>query len=148
VNSYYKNDDMSSFDNGWFDTGDVATIDENNYMQIVDRSKDVIKSGGEWISSIDLENAAVGHPALSECCVIGVHHPKWDERPILLAIRHSGVEVDDASVLAFLQDKIVKWWMPDAVIFVESLPHTATGKLLKTDLRKEYENYLIEKERV
>ncbi|WP_276667311.1 long-chain-fatty-acid--CoA ligase [Thalassolituus oleivorans] len=146
VSSYYKNDDVSSFENGWFDTGDVATIDENNYMQIVDRSKDVIKSGGEWISSIDLENAAVGHPDLAECCVIGARHPKWDERPILLAIRHPGVDVDEASVLAYLQDKIAKWWMPDAVIFVESLPHTATGKLLKIDLRKEYENYLIEKE--
>jgi fatty-acyl-CoA synthase len=115
-------------------------------MQIVDRSKDVIKSGGEWISSIDLENAAVGHPDLAECCVIGARHPKWDERPILLAIRHPDVEVDEAGVLAFLQDKIAKWWMPDAVIFVDSLPHTATGKLLKINLRKEYENYLIERE--
>ncbi|TNC83645.1 MAG: long-chain fatty acid--CoA ligase [Thalassolituus sp.] len=144
VNGYYNNDDTSSFENGWFDTGDVATIDENSYMNIVDRSKDVIKSGGEWISSIDLENAAVGHPQLAECCVIGARHPKWDERPILLAVKNPEAEVDEASVLSYLEDKIAKWWMPDAVIFVESLPHTATGKLLKVDLRKDYENYLID----
>ena len=144
INGYYKNDDRSSFIDGWFDTGDVATIDPNNYMHIVDRSKDVIKSGGEWISSIDLENAAVGHPELLECCVIGAHHPKWDERPLLLAIRKEGSKVTEEEVKEFLNDKIAKWWMPDAVIFVDSLPHTATGKLLKVDLRKEYENYLIQ----
>lgn len=144
INGYYKNADRSSFIDGWFDTGDVATIDPNNYMHIVDRSKDVIKSGGEWISSIDLENAAVGHPELLECCVIGAHHPKWDERPLLLAIRKEGSKVTEDEVKEFLSDKIAKWWMPDAVIFVDSLPHTATGKLLKVDLRKEYENYLIQ----
>lgn len=144
INGYYKNDDRSSFIDGWFDTGDVATIDPNNYMHIVDRSKDVIKSGGEWISSIDLENAAVGHPELLECCVIGAHHPKWDERPLLLAIRKEGSKVTEDEVKEFLSDKIAKWWMPDAVIFVDSLPHTATGKLLKVDLRKEYENYLLQ----
>ena len=144
VNGYYNNDDTSSFEDGWFDTGDVATIDPDSYMNIVDRSKDVIKSGGEWISSIDLENTAVGHPDLAECCVIGARHPKWDERPILLAIKNEGADVDEASVLEYLEGKIAKWWMPDAVIFVESLPHTATGKLLKIDLRKDYENYLIE----
>ncbi len=144
VNGYYNNDDTSSFEDGWFDTGDVATIDPDSYMNIVDRSKDVIKSGGEWISSIDLENTAVGHPGLAECCVIGARHPKWDERPILLAIKNEGADVDEASVLEYLEGKIAKWWMPDAVIFVESLPHTATGKLLKIDLRKDYENYLIE----
>ncbi|MDQ4427315.1 AMP-binding protein, partial [Thalassolituus sp.] len=144
VNGYYNNDDISSFEDGWFDTGDVATIDHDSYMNIVDRSKDVIKSGGEWISSIDLENTAVGHPDLAECCVIGARHPKWDERPILLAIKNEGADVDEGSVLEYLEGKIAKWWMPDAVIFVESLPHTATGKLLKIDLRKDYENYLIE----
>ncbi len=144
INGYYKNDDRSSFIDGWFDTGDVATIDPNNYMHIVDRSKDVIKSGGEWISSIDLENAAVGHPELLECCVIGARHPKWDERPLLLAIRKEGSKVTEDEVKEFLNDKIAKWWMPDAVIFVDSLPHTATGKLLKVDLRKEYENYLLQ----
>ena len=144
INGYYKNDDRSNFVDGWFDTGDVATIDANNYMSIVDRSKDVIKSGGEWISSIDLENAAVGHPELVECCVIGARHPKWDERPILLAIRKPESKVSAEQVLEYLGDKIAKWWLPDAVIFVESLPHTATGKLLKVDLRKEYENYLLD----
>lgn len=141
---YYKSDDQKSFVDGWFDTGDVATLDEQNYMQIVDRSKDVIKSGGEWISSIDLENIAVGHPDLAECCVIGARHPKWDERPVLLAIKKPNVEVSAEQVLAFLKDKVAKWWLPDAVIFVEALPHTATGKLLKIEVRQKYENYLIE----
>lgn len=144
IDGYYKNDDTSSFVDGWFDTGDVATIDSNNYMTIVDRSKDVIKSGGEWISSIDLENAAVGHPELVECCVIGARHAKWDERPLLLAIRKPESTITEQDVLEYLSDKIAKWWLPDAVIFVDSLPHTATGKLLKVDLRKEYENFLLE----
>ena len=142
--SYFKGEGAKSFIDGWFDTGDVATIDPENTMQIVDRSKDVIKSGGEWISSIDLENIAVGHPDLLECCVIGARHPKWDERPLLLAIKKPGCEVSGEQVLAFLSDKIAKWQLPDAVIFVESLPHTATGKLLKMELRGQYENYLIE----
>lgn len=143
IKQYYKSNDMSSFEDGWLDTGDVATIDPNNYLTIVDRSKDVIKSGGEWISSIDLENAAVGHPDLVEACVIGVAHEKWDERPLLLAIRKSGSTVSAEEIKTFLEDKIAKWWMPDDVIFVESLPHTATGKLLKVDLRKEYQDYLL-----
>ena len=113
-------------------------------MQIVDRSKDVIKSGGEWISSIDLENAAVGHPALSEACVIGVAHAKWDERPILLAVKLPGQEVSEQQLLEYLQDKVAKWWLPDAVLFVSELPHTATGKLLKMVLREEYHNYLLD----
>ncbi len=145
VSEYYLNDDKKSFVDGWFDTGDVATIDGENTMQIVDRSKDVIKSGGEWISSIDLENAAVGHPALKECCVIGVYHPKWDERPLLLAIRKEGATVSEAEVIAFLGDKVAKWQLPDVVVFVDELPHTATGKLLKTGVRETYKNYLVEK---
>lgn len=145
ANGYYKHEDNSAFVDGWFDTGDVATIDPDYYMHIVDRSKDVIKSGGEWISSIDLENIAVGHPDLAECCVIGARHPKWDERPLLLAIKKPGAEVTEQDVLNFLEGKIAKWWTPDAVVFVESLPHTATGKLLKIALRKEYENYLIDR---
>lgn len=145
IKQYYKTDDMSSFEDGWLDTGDVATIDENNYLGIVDRSKDVIKSGGEWISSIDLENAAVGHPDIIEACVIGVAHEKWDERPLLLVIRKEGSTLSGDEVKRFLDDKIAKWWMPDDVIFVESLPHTATGKLLKINLRKEYQDYLIKK---
>lgn len=148
TSGYYKNDDRSAFieraDGMWFDTGDVATIDQYNYVQIVDRSKDVIKSGGEWISSIDLENAAVGHPALAEACVIGAAHEKWAERPILLAIKNEGTEVSADEVLAYLEDKVAKWWLPDAVIFVDELPHTATGKLLKTEVREKYHNYLLE----
>jgi len=143
IKQYYKTDDMSSFENGWLDTGDVATIDENNYLGIVDRSKDVIKSGGEWISSIDLENAAVGHSDIVEACVIGVAHEKWDERPLLLVIRKPESTLSGDDIKQFLEDKIAKWWMPDDVIFVESLPHTATGKLLKINLRKEYHDYLM-----
>ncbi len=143
INQYYKTDDMSSFENGWLDTGDVATIDENNYLGIVDRSKDVIKSGGEWISSIDLENSAVGHPDIVEACVIGVAHEKWDERPLLLVIMKPESTTSGDDIKEFLSDKIAKWWMPDEVIFVDSLPHTATGKLLKINLRKEYQGYLL-----
>lgn len=144
VSSYYLNDDKKAFVDGWFDTGDVATIDRENTMQIVDRAKDVIKSGGEWISSMDLENAAVGHPALKECCVIGVYHPKWDERPLLLAIKKEGATVTAAEVITFLADKVAKWQLPDTVVFVDELPHTATGKLLKTGVRETYKNYLVE----
>lgn len=142
--AYFKGEGADSFIDGWFDTGDVATIDPMNYMQIVDRSKDVIKSGGEWISSIDLENIAVGHPEILECSVIAARHPKWDERPLLIAIRKEGSTVTQEQVLEFLSDKIAKWQLPDAVLFVDSLPHTATGKLLKMELRKEYENYLMD----
>ncbi len=143
--SYYLNDDHSNFIDGWFDTGDVATIDRDNYLCLVDRAKDVIKSGGEWISSIDLENAAIGHPDLIECCVIGVPHEKWDERPILLAIKKQNSLVDADTIQEFLTDKVAKWWLPDAIIFVEELPHTATGKLLKINLRQEYRDYLTGK---
>jgi acyl-CoA synthetase (AMP-forming)/AMP-acid ligase II len=143
IKQYYKTDDMSSFENGWLDTGDVATIDKQDYLAIVDRSKDVIKSGGEWISSIDLENAAVGHPDIVEACVIGAAHEKWDERPLLLAIMKPESTTSGDDIKEFLSDKIAKFWMPDEVIFVESLPHTATGKLLKINLRKEYYDYLL-----
>lgn len=143
IKQYYKTDDMSSFEDGWLDTGDVATIDKDHYLGIVDRSKDVIKSGGEWISSIDLENEAVGHPDIVEACVIGVAHEKWDERPLLLVIRKPESHLSCEEVKTFLEDKIAKWWMPDDVIFVENLPHTATGKLLKINLRKEYHDYLL-----
>lgn len=145
IKQYYKTDDMSSFEDGWLDTGDVATIDENNYLAIVDRSKDVIKSGGEWISSIDLENAAVGHPDIVEACVIGVAHEKWDERPLLLAVMKSGSSTTPENIKEFLSDKVAKFWQPDEVIFVDSLPHTATGKLLKINLRTEYHDYLLKK---
>jgi acyl-CoA synthetase (AMP-forming)/AMP-acid ligase II len=141
---YFKGDGGQVLDDdGWFDTGDVANIDDLGYMQIVDRSKDVIKSGGEWISSIDLENTAVGHPEVVEACVIGVYHPKWDERPLLLLIKTEGSSLDRESMLSWLEGKIVKWWTPDDVVFVDELPHTATGKLLKSKLRDEYQDYKL-----
>ena len=130
-------------DDGWFPTGDVATLDPEGYMQIVDRTKDVIKSGGEWISSIDLENVAVGHPEVAEACVIGVPHPKWDERPVLFIVRIDGSTLDKDGVLAFLDGKIAKWWTPDDVLFVDELPHTATGKLHKSVLREKYKDYVL-----
>ena len=130
-------------DEGWFDTGDVSTIDGDGFMQIVDRAKNVIKSGGEWISSIDIENIAVGHAEVKEACVIGVPHPKWDERPLLLIVPAEGGTLDRDAMLAFLEGKVVKWWMPDDVLFVDELPHTATGKLLKSELRERYADHVL-----
>ena len=143
VERYFKSNESFLDKNGWFDTGDVAKIHPEGSMEIVDRSKDVIKSGGEWISSIDLENAAVGHPAVAEACVIGVLHEKWDERPLLLVVKVEGKDLSKEEILAFLEDKVAKWWLPNDVIFVSELPHTATGKLLKTNLRDEYKEHLI-----
>jgi fatty-acyl-CoA synthase len=140
--SYYKGEGASAFDaEGWFDTGDVATIDSNGYMQITDRAKDVIKSGGEWISSIDLENLAVGHPDVAEAAVIGVAHPKWDERPLLIIVPKADRAPTREAILAFMTGKIAKWWMPDDVVFVDAIPHTATGKILKTALREQFRDY-------
>ncbi|MBV9260236.1 MAG: AMP-binding protein, partial [Pseudolabrys sp.] len=142
--SYYKGDGGSILDKeGFFDTGDVATMDPYGYMQITDRSKDVIKSGGEWISSIDLENLAVGHPKVAEAAVIGVRHPKWDERPLLVIVLKKGESATKEEILGFMQGKIAKWWMPDDVAFVEQIPHTATGKILKTELRKQFSAYTL-----
>ena len=128
---------------GWFDTGDVAVISPDGVMQITDRAKDVIKSGGEWISSIDLENAAVGCPGVAEAAAVGVHHPIWDERPLLLIVRSAGSEVGAEAILAHLSDHVARWWLPDEILFVETLPHTATGKLLKMALREEYKDYAL-----
>ncbi len=128
---------------GWFATGDVAKIDAEGYVQLTDRSKDVIKSGGEWISSIDLENAAVGHPAVQEAAVIGLPHPKWQERPLLIIVRKPGAQASREELLAFLSDRVAKWWLPDDVAFVDELPHTATGKLLKTKLREQFRNHAL-----
>jgi fatty-acyl-CoA synthase len=128
---------------GWFDTGDVAILHPNGAMQITDRSKDVIKSGGEWISSIELENAAVGCPGVAEAAAVGVAHPKWDERPLLLVVRKPGAEVTAEVILAHLSGQVARWWLPDEVLFVDSLPHTATGKLLKTALREQYKDYRL-----
>ena len=145
VERYFKSEESSLDENGWFDTGDVAKIHPEGYMEIVDRSKDVIKSGGEWISSIDLENAAVGHPSVAEACVIGVSHEKWDERPLLLIVKVESQEISKEEILVFLEDKVAKWWLPNDVIFVNDLPHTATGKLLKTNLREKYKSHLVNK---
>jgi fatty-acyl-CoA synthase len=138
---YFKEDHDVLDDQGFFDTGDVATIDKYGYMGITDRAKDVIKSGGEWISSIDLENLAVGHPKVAEAAVIGVRHPKWDERPLLVIVLKKGETATKEELLGFMQGKIAKWWMPDDVAFVEEIPHTATGKILKTELRNRFKDY-------
>jgi fatty-acyl-CoA synthase len=142
ANSYYKMPESERKD-GWFFTGDVATIDQDGFMQITDRSKDVIKSGGEWISSIELENLAMAHPDIAEAAVIGVAHPKWDERPLVIAVRRPGSTVTTADLLAFYNGKIAKWWMPDDVIFVDELPHGATGKMLKAKLRELYGSHKL-----
>jgi acyl-CoA synthetase (AMP-forming)/AMP-acid ligase II len=128
---------------GWFATGDVASIDPEGYMQITDRSKDVIKSGGEWISSIDLENIAVGHAKVGEAAVIGVYHPKWSERPLLIVVKQAGEELEKGEILEWLKGKVAKWWLPDDVVFVEEIPYTATGKILKMALRKQFEDYKL-----
>ncbi len=142
--SYFKGEGADAFgDEGWFDTGDVATIDEHGYMQITDRSKDVIKSGGEWISSIDLENIAIGCPGVAEAAAIGMPHPKWDERPMLVIVPKTGEEVTKAQVLAHLDGKIVKWWTPDDVVFTNEIPHTATGKISKLTLRERYKDHKL-----
>ena len=143
ASGYMKGEGGDPLRDGWFPTGDVATIDADGYMQITDRSKDVIKSGGEWISSIDLENIAVAHPAIAEAAVIGIRHPKWDERPIVVAIKKPGAEVTKEELLKFYEGKIAKWWMPDDVVFVAELPHTATGKLSKLTLRQKFTDYRL-----
>ena len=139
--AYFKEEAGVLDANGYFDTGDVATLDPYGYMQITDRSKDVIKSGGEWISSIDLENLAVGHPKVAEAAVIGVRHPKWDERPLLVIVLKEGQSATKDEMLAFFDGKIAKWWKPDDVAFVSEIPHTATGKIQKTALREQFKNY-------
>ncbi len=144
TSGYFKGDGGEILDaDGFFDTGDVATIDADGYMQITDRSKDVIKSGGEWISSIDLENAAMAHPAVAEAAVIGVMHPKWQERPLLIVVKKKDQDATREHVLGFLEGKVAKWWMPDDVVFVDELPHTATGKLQKMKLREQFRGYRL-----
>jgi fatty-acyl-CoA synthase len=142
--AYFKAEDEDILDQeGFFDTGDVATIDGCGYMQITDRAKDVIKSGGEWISSIDLENIAVGHTAVAEAAVIGIRHPKWDERPLLVIVLKKGQSVTKADLLKFMEDKVARWWLPDDVAFVDEIPHTATGKIQKTVLRDRFKDYSL-----
>jgi fatty-acyl-CoA synthase len=144
ASAYYGDEPGSALDeDGWFATGDVATIDPDGFMEITDRSKDVIKSGGEWISSIALENIALSHPDVAEAAVIAARHPKWDERPLLLVVPRSGHTIDPDSVLAIFEGKVAKWWLPDAVIQVNELPHTATGKLQKLTLRERYRDHYL-----
>ncbi|MCC5879202.1 MAG: long-chain fatty acid--CoA ligase [Idiomarina sp.] len=143
---YFRHDDRHSFPNGWLATGDIAVIDAEGYMKVVDRKKDVIKSGGEWISSLDIENIVSQHPQVNECCVIGVRHPKWDERPLLLVHLKANAtanEATKASIYQSMDGKIAKWWTPDEIVFVDSLPHTGTGKLTKNTLRDQYQDYLL-----
>ena len=144
VGEYIKGDGGQILDeDGFFDTGDVATIDPLGFMQITDRSKDVIKSGGEWISSIEIENIAVGHEKVQEAAVIGIAHPKWDERPLLVVVKNEGEDVTKEEILGYLEGKIAKWWMPDDVAFVDEIPHTATGKIQKLTLRQQFEGYTL-----
>jgi fatty-acyl-CoA synthase len=141
---YFRGEGTGAFDSeNWFDTGDVATLDAEGYMTITDRAKDVIKSGGEWISSIEIENIAVGHPAVAEAAVIGVRHPKWDERPLLIIVLKPGQKAGRDDVLQYLNGKIAKWWMPDDVVFVDEIPHTATGKIQKIALRERFGSYRL-----
>jgi fatty-acyl-CoA synthase len=128
---------------GWFPTGDVATIDPDGYMQITDRSKDVIKSGGEWISSVELENQAMGCPGVASAAAIGVRHPRWDERPLLVVQCKPGVTLAKSDLIAFLEGKVAKWWLPEDVVFVDSIPLTATGKLYKLELRKRFAEHFM-----
>ena len=129
---------------GWFPTGDVATVDPSGFMQITDRSKDVIKSGGEWIGSIDIENIAMAHPAVAMAACIAAKHAKWDERPLLIVVKKPGAAVTREELLAFFEGRIAKWWTPDDVVFVDAIPLGATGKMLKNRLREQHGNRLLE----
>jgi len=140
---YFRRDDPFLDTDGFFDTGDVASIDPNGFIHITDRSKDVIKSGGEWISSIELENAAVGHPDVQEAAVIGVAHPKWGERPLLIIVPEPGKEVSRESLLSYLGNQVAKWWLPDDIVALDEIPHTATGKIQKTALREQFKDYTL-----
>ena len=146
IERYFKRDDSPLVTVGgrqWFPTGDVAAIDADAYMQITDRSKDVIKSGGEWISSIDLENIAMGHPAVLEAAAIACHHPKWDERPLLVVVKKPGAEITREEMLGFFEGRIAKWQIPDDVAFVSEIPHTATGKIQKLKLREQFNGHKL-----
>ncbi len=143
IKRYFKAEADATDDEQWFDTGDIAVIHPDGTLQLTDRAKDVIKSGGEWISSVELENAAVGCPGVAEAGAIGVYHPKWDERPVLVVVKKPGAELSEDDVKAYLSDKIAKWWMPDRILFADDLPHTGTGKILKTELRARYKDVTL-----
>ncbi len=138
ASGYYKESEHSAWRDGWFDTGDIATIDELGFLNIVDRAKDIIKSGGEWISSVDVENVTMSHPDIAECAVVGLPHPQWAERPLLVVVLKDGATSTKEDVLRFLGERVVKWWLPDDVVFVDQLPHTATGKVLKRQIRENF----------
>jgi fatty-acyl-CoA synthase len=143
ISSYFKGEGGNPLVDGWFPTGDVASIDADGFMQITDRSKDVIKSGGEWISSIDVENIAVAHPAVAMAACIGVPHPKWDERPLLVVVKKPGAEVSRQELLAFYEGKVAKWQVPDDVAFVDAIPLGATGKMQKMKLREQFKDHRL-----
>ncbi|MGI8943559.1 MAG: long-chain fatty acid--CoA ligase [Qipengyuania sp.] len=143
IKRYFKAEEDAVDADGWFDTGDVGILHPDGTLQLTDRTKDVIKSGGEWISSVELENAAVGHPAVAEAAAVGMPHPKWDERPVLFVVRKQGCDCTAQEVVDFLSDKVAKWWLPDAVEFVDDIPHTATGKISKKDLRDRFADYRL-----
>ena len=143
IREYFKDEGGNPLVDGWFPTGDVATIDADGYMQITDRSKDVIKSGGEWISSIDIENIAVSHPAVAMAACVGMRHPKWDERPVVVVVKKPGAQLSREELLQFYQGKTAKWQIPDDVVFVEAIPMGATGKMLKTRLREQLKEYKL-----
>jgi acyl-CoA synthetase (AMP-forming)/AMP-acid ligase II len=144
IKRYFKAEEDAVNAEGWFDTGDVGIIHPDGTLQLTDRTKDVIKSGGEWISSVELENAAVGHPAVAEAAAVGMPHPKWDERPVLFVVRKAGAECCAQDILDHLAPQVAKWWLPDAVEFVDEIPHTATGKISKKDLRERFKDYRLE----
>jgi len=143
VSKYFKGEGGDPLVNGWFPTGDVATIDADGYMHITDRSKDVIKSGGEWISSIEIENIAVAHPAVAMAACIAARHPKWDERPLLVVMKKLNTELTKEEMLSHYEGKVAKWQIPDGVVFVDSIPLGATGKMLKTRLREQFADYKL-----
>lgn len=147
IDGYHEDEEASvaaMTEDGWLKTGDVARITPEGFMMLVDRTKDLIKSGGEWISSIDLENAAQGHPSIMECAVISAYHPQWGERPLLIAVLENNVTLNLEDIHKYLNDKVAKWWLPDDVVFVEELPHTATGKISKMTLREQFKDYKFE----
>ncbi|MGM0631696.1 MAG: long-chain fatty acid--CoA ligase [Pseudomonadota bacterium] len=140
---YFRREDHDDFPDGWLATGDIAVIDDRGHLRVVDRKKDVIKSGGEWISSLEIENIVSQHPAVSECTVIGVRHEKWDERPVLLVVRNRDGDIDEGTLREFLDGRMARWWMPDRMLFVDGLPKTGTGKVRKNELREQYGDLLL-----
>src|SRR5699024_124136 len=143
ADSYYKDDrSESSFVDGWLHTGDVVTIDEEGYVKIVDRTKDLIKSGGEWISSVDLENALMAHPDVFEAAVVAIPDPKWQERPVACVVLNDGVQLSKEEMLEYLEPQFAKWWLPDEVLFMDEIPKTSVGKFLKRALREQVEEQL------